>query len=89
MVATIDYIDSTDSVILVSGGNCDSTNTYIITNTYKEEYADVVYLYEEMEWAKTGWHNPKKLPIKTKYSHNKIRLQIRNQLPYRFRVEQN
>ena len=90
MVATMSSFDNTDSsVTLVSGGNCDSTTVYTITNSYKEEYDEVVYLEEEKELAKTGWHNPRNLPINNKYNNNRIRLQIRNQLQYRMRVDEN
>ena len=70
----------------------DNTTVYTITSTYTEEKKceeESKYLEEDREWAKTGWHNPRKLPINNKYANNRIRLQIRNQLPYRLRVEEN
>ena len=73
MIGTID-IDLTPSP--------DNGVYYITINkTDCDDYQEKIYLEEEKEWAKTGWHNPKTLGIPKQAIYSKIRQQIRNKLP--------
>lgn len=69
----IDYEINTTTVLHTSGymDNCE----YEIYQLYQLNYERLA--------VRTGWCNPRKIPIPVKHIENRIKLQIRNQLHYK------
>ena len=55
---------------------------------YRSDY-EYDYKAEEIENMRLGWYIPKKIQLPIQHAKKQIKLQIRNQLPYRIRAEDN
>jgi hypothetical protein len=66
-----------------------STVEYIISTRHYDDYESRNINDEEIQDTKSSWHNPRAINAPKKYINSQIRTQTRNQLPYKYKIDNN